>query len=201
MKKAMLFFVIFISTALLFSCSNSHQDDETTTSESTKRDASSFSESTKRKASLNENLSGKNEDIVISFLINESPKRYATLCSDKEGDYIVFRLGTSKSIRTEVLGESLSVAPKFEYEYYFRGGGKDNMGLDLNHLYFEDADNHYDLFDEFDAVSEKRTVGITIHNLAEKTDETFYAIDSTIIGRMSTLRFGDLHRFYYMRLS
>jgi len=174
-KPTLLALLVMLVILLTWGCNDSKNEDETTAA-------------TTAALRFDDNLARENEEIVFSFLLDDQQNKRSTLCIDKSGEYLVFRFGASPSNVIEVTGMRQDTHKAFSYDYYFRGGGKENLGLDLNYLYFADASYQYDLFDEFDAVDESRSIGITIHSLADESSKTYYAADSTIIGSLGAIR-------------
>ncbi|MGB4661240.1 MAG: hypothetical protein WBI07_18860 [Mobilitalea sp.] len=121
---------------------------------------------------IDNELCGKDEDVLISFKIADSDK-IATICLSKpNSDYIIYRYGKPNDIELEYPDTTDSSWDKFTYSYYFRGGGPDNEGIDLNYLDFENDGYRYKIYEEYDSQSDKSMVGITVTNLntGEETD-------------------------------
>lgn len=114
---------------------------------------------------LDNDLCGKDEDILISFKLADSDK-IATICISKlNADYIIYRYGKPSNIEMEYPDKTDSSWDKFTYSYYLRGGGIDNEGMDLNYLYFENSGYKYEIYQEYDSQSDETSVGITVTNL------------------------------------
>lgn len=118
-------------------------------------------------ALVDEHLCRENEELMFGFDVADSMKKVA-ICCDGE-DYITYRFGTKDNLELEY-PESLNDSwNQFTYSYYFRGGGPENEGLDLNYLRFHNGDYSYELYQEYSAVEDTTSIGIRITN--EKTQE------------------------------
>jgi len=109
-----------------------------------------------------------NEELIYSFETQSG--KTVLLAKDKGNEYIVYRFGTKDKIEFEYPEKTKDSWFKFKYSFYFRGGGKDNEGMDLNYVYFTNNDFQYVVYDTYFSVGEKLNVGIKIIDLkANKT--------------------------------
>ncbi|MBE2218416.1 MAG: hypothetical protein IAE90_09445 [Ignavibacteria bacterium] len=101
------------------------------------------------------------EELIFSFKLKSG--KSAVLLKGENESYLVYRFGTNKKIELEYPAE-LNVASwqNFTYSYYFRGGGKENAGLDLNYVTFENNGFTYKLYDEYSAEDESRNTGVLV---------------------------------------
>lgn len=102
-----------------------------------------------------------NEKIVFSFLTQNN--KIVSVCSEKKNQYLVYRFGTQ--VKTElqypaVLDETSW--QKFELYSYFRGGGKENAGVDENHLSFTNDDTKYEIFEDYSTLDNRIDLGVTV---------------------------------------
>lgn len=135
-----------------------------------------------------DDLRADGEELVFSFELEQSRK--VSVCVSAVHDYIVCRIGTKDNIELVFPESSDNSWDKFTYEYYLRGGGAENAGLDLNYLFFEKDGLHYTVYHEYSAESGDMYVGIRIKNIATgKRDEFECVKEDSIKG--SLLRFRD----------
>ena len=142
---------------------------------------------------LSERLARRNEEIIFSIAIDNS-RRYATLCADKNSAYIVFRLGTVKTVEAEVidyLGERKDI---FNYSHYSRGWYALNpeLAMQLNHFCFEDEDRIYHIFDCWCGEDDIHALGIATKDQMSGATEIHYAVDGSLIGSLLPIGYGVL---------
>lgn len=123
------------------------------------------------KAQLDSNLCTADEELVYSFKIMNSNDRVSVISSSKY-NYLVCRIGTKDNVEFEFPQNKIDSWNQFTYSYYFRGGGKENLGLKLNHLLFETELSKFDIYYEFNAVKESVDAGIKI--IDKKTNSETY---------------------------
>ena len=85
-----------------------------------------------------------------------------SLSLDTISDILVFRNGDSKGkgiIIKDHLNDNDTI---FVYSYYFRGGGVENAGLDLNYVTFNYENDRYEIYDEYSAEGQSYSVGLRI---------------------------------------
>jgi hypothetical protein len=133
-------------------------------------------------------LCGKDEDVLLSFKIAASDK-IATICISKlNSDYIIYRYGKPNDIEMEYPDKTDSSWDKFTYSYYIRGGGTDNEGMDLNYLDFENSGYKYEIYEEYDSQSDETSVGITVTNLKTGDETDIQGDNNSIKGSLIDLR-------------
>ena len=109
-----------------------------------------------------------NEELLYSFETAKGKK--VMLAKDKANAYIIYRFGTKDKIEFEYPDKTKDSWSKFTYTFYFRGGGADNEGLDLNYVSFTNKGFQYIIYDTYSAVENKTSFGIKVINLSkEKT--------------------------------
>jgi hypothetical protein len=126
-----------------------------------------------------DNLCSDNENLLISFMTKKSGKS-VSVCSSKDNQYIVYRFGTKDNIELEYPTDKDGSWDKFVYSYYHRGGGAGNCGYDMDSLAFKQGKYKYELYQEYDAVSDEKTVGV-------KVIDTRSGKETDIIGDADTL--------------
>ncbi|MDR2237129.1 MAG: hypothetical protein LBE92_13490 [Chryseobacterium sp.] len=102
-----------------------------------------------------------NEEIVYSFETKAGKKM--VLVKDKQNEYIQYRFGSKSKIEMEFPAERTKDSwKKFKYNSYYRGGGKQNAGMELNYLAFTNNGYSYQLYKTYQAEDESFSAGITI---------------------------------------
>lgn len=102
-----------------------------------------------------------NEKIVFTFLTQNN--KIVSVCSEKKDKYLVYRFGTQAKTELQyptILDETSW--QKFELYGYFRGGGKENAGIDENHLSFINNEVRYEIFEDFSALDNRINIGVTV---------------------------------------
>lgn len=102
-----------------------------------------------------------NEEIVFTFLTQNN--KIVSVCSEKKDKYLVYRFGTQAKTELEypaVLDETSW--QKFELYSYSRGGGKENAGVDENHLSFTNNEVRYEIFEDFSTLDNRINIGVTV---------------------------------------
>ncbi|MBP1756529.1 MAG: hypothetical protein H6Q59_2927 [Firmicutes bacterium] len=140
---------------------------------------------------LDNNLCGENEELVFGFPIAGSKKRLAVCIGGTSQEYITYRFGTKDKVEFEFPEEQSDSWNKFIYSYYLRGGQKENEGLDLNYLTFENDGFQYKIYQETAAESGKTEVGILVTDLATNVETKIEGIAEEAEGSLITLREND----------
>ncbi len=137
-------------------------------------------------SALQSQLVKTGETAVFSFKTKAG--KTAVLCSGENSSYLVYRFGTNKKTELEypaVLDESSW--QKFTYSYYFRGGGKQNAGMDLNYVTFENNGYMYKIFNEYTAEDDMEISGVVITS-PEGKETTIKAVNSSVEGSLIGFR-------------
>ena len=94
------------------------------------------------------------------------------LAKEKDNKYLIYRYGTENKIELEFPIKDSRSWDKFTYNYYFRGGGKQNAGLDIDNLKFENNGYKYIIYAVYSAGDEENEesydFGILIYNKKNK---------------------------------
>jgi hypothetical protein len=81
----------------------------------------------------------------------------------KNNSYLVYRYGKKGKVELEYPAKKdKSSFGKFTYSSYYRGGGKSNLGLDLQRLSFRNYNADYEIFYEYSAEYDTEYVGVRI---------------------------------------
>lgn len=110
------------------------------------------------------------------------------LAMDKDSAYIVYRYGTKDSVEFEYPEKNKDSWKKFKYAFYLRGGGIQNLGMDLNYLYFTNNGYKYVLYSVYYAEPNKSGIGIGVTNLSTKKTTTIRGLEKTGKGTLIDLR-------------
>lgn len=123
------------------------------------------------------------------FRFKTKSGKTAVIC--KGESYLVYRFGTSSNIElqypTELNEGSWQL---FTYSYYFRGGGKENAGMDLNYLSFNNNGYNYKLYQEYSAEDNSETAGIIVTDKDLK-ETNIKAAKNSVKGSLIDLRYTD----------
>ena len=126
-----------------------------------------------------------NEEVILSFKTVNNKKM--VLVKDKNDGYIQYRFGTKDKIEMEFPKEKTKESWKyFQYNSYWRGGGKENTRMEIDNLQFTNNGYTYLIFRTYFAENEKNSAGIII--IDSKGKETRIAgISKTIKGCICNL--------------
>jgi hypothetical protein len=206
MKRIKLNFLVFIIIVLssgLVGCSNtpkaenSHAFSETENPNETDKvdletnQTTTLPTSTNEQKEYNENLCTENEEILFSFKTENSDKILSVCVSKSAQEYIVYRFGTKEKVELEFPGDKADSWSKFIYSYYLRGGGKENEGMDMNYLVFENGGYEYEIYQEYTAVDESTIVGVRIKDKSTNKETDIKGLPDTLIGSLIGLRDND----------
>lgn len=133
--------------------------------------------------SLRSQLVGDRETVLFSFKTKSG--KSVVLCAGPENSYIVYRFGTNKNIELEYPAVLDGTSwKKFTYSFYFRGGGVQNDGEDLNYVTFSNNGYEYKIFSEYYSIGNKEETGIIItdsNNKETKIKASASSIKGTLI--------------------
>lgn len=102
-----------------------------------------------------------NEEVIYSFETKNGKKM--SLVKDKTNKYIQYRFGTKNKVEMEFPAERTKESwKKFHYNSYWRGGGIQNAGMEIDNLSFNNNGYDYLLFRTYHAEGEVYTAGIII---------------------------------------
>lgn len=143
------------------------------------------------KEEVKNELCSEDEDVLLSFKIANSDKIASICISKQESGYIIYRYGKPEDIELEYPDKTESSWDEFTYSYYLRGGGAANEGMDLNYLDFVNGDFNYEIYQEYDSVSDETTVGITVTNLKTGEETDIQGDGNSIKGSLIDLKDND----------
>lgn len=126
-----------------------------------------------------------NEEIVYYFQTKNDKKMF--LVKDKNNAYIQYRFGTKDKIEMEFPKErTIDSWKKFQYNSYWRGGGKENSGMEVDNLQFTNNGYTYLIYRTYFAEKETNSAGIIITD-AKGIETRINGDSKTIIGCICNL--------------
>lgn len=131
--------------------------------------------------------SAEQEECKFAFYTSDSMRVVLTVAVKNSEP--VFRLYRNQELLLQHPEEPDSGAREFYYSYYFRGGGVDNAGLDLNYLYFTLMDTLYVLYDTYSAEEASHQAGLKLYNLKNELLKIFPARMNSLQGSLTEFRF------------
>ena len=131
------------------------------------------------------------EEILFSFKAEKFDKILSVCISKTDQEYIVYRFGNKEKVELEFPEDKTDSWSKFVYSYYLRGGGKENEGMDMNYLMFENGGYTYEIYQEYTAVDESTKVGVRIKDKSTKKETDIKGLPDTLNGSLIDLRGND----------
>lgn len=135
---------------------------------------------------LKDRLRAQNENILFSIKLVDG--QVVSICVNEQEKYLTCRLGTLSDLKLRIYVRPEEYGETFRYDYYFRGGGPHNIGLDLNSLIFEKDGYTLTVYDNYSAIDDVATAGIVIE-LSSGTKTYSTGLYGTKIGSLTTLRY------------
>jgi hypothetical protein len=119
------------------------------------------------------------------------------LSLDKKKNYLVYRFGQKDKVELQFPEELNGSFEKFTYNYYFRGGGAGNMGLDLNYVSFSGDTHKIIIYEEYSAgdpdnPTESTEIGLRIVNLKSGKETKVPGLVKTMKGSLIDFRNNEL---------
>ena len=140
---------------------------------------------------FSQHLIETNEECIFSFKTKNG--KTMMLAKDKNDKYIVYRFGTNAHIDFEFpqVKDSTS-SSQFSYNFYFRGGGYQNAGLDIDNLIFENLGYQYNIFSSYSAGEKENdeyfSIGIIVTNKNNDKKTIIKGRNNTAIGNLQGFR-------------
>ncbi len=129
------------------------------------------------------------EETVFGFETHRGKKVSVCTGREKKHEYLVYRFGTDSTVELQFPGDKRDSFKEFSFSNYFRGGGEENEGLDINYLSFENGGYYYTIFDEYSAADSSQNVGVKVENLKTGKIITIKGDPETIKGGLAVLRY------------
>jgi hypothetical protein len=125
------------------------------------------------------------------FRFKTKAGKTAVICKGENESYLVYRFGASGNIELQYPAELNETSWQlFTYSYYFRGGGKENAGLDLNYLSFTNNGYSYKVYQEYSAEDNSESAGIVVTD-KDQNETDIKAIKNSIKGSLIDMRYID----------
>ncbi len=144
---------------------------------------------------FSQHLIEPNEDCIYSFKTKNG--KTMMLAKDKNDQYIIYRFGTNAHIDFEFPQTKDSTSwSQFSYNYYFRGGGYQNAGLDIDNLIFENKGYQYIVFSSYSAGEKKNdehfSIGIIITDKKSENKTIIKGRNNTEVGNLQGFRTNEM---------
>ncbi|WP_294672574.1 hypothetical protein [uncultured Fluviicola sp.] len=124
-----------------------------------------------------------NEVVVLSFKTKK--KKQVFLCRDKDNRYLVYRFGSKSKVELQFPGKLDETSfQKFEYSSYFRGGGVENLAMNLDYLSFTNSGYRYVIYKTYasESVGYEDEVGIRVIHLKTQKETSIEGDFNTFEG-------------------
>ena len=126
-----------------------------------------------------------NEEVIYSFETKKGKKM--VVVKNKNNAYIQYRFGSKGKIEMEFPAEKTKESWKqFKYNSYWRGGGKENAGMEIDNLQFTNKGYTYLIYRTYFAESEENSAGIIITD-SNKKETRINGVPKTINGCICNL--------------
>lgn len=132
----------------------------------------------------------KNEKTIFSFTTENG--KLVTVAKDATDAYLVYRFGTNDKTELKFPADKNESWREFEYSFYFRGGGEQNEGMDLNYLAFINGNFKYVIYDIYYSVDDKIQVGVKVINQESGETIDIKGDAATRIGSLFEFRSNEL---------
>lgn len=127
------------------------------------------------------------ETEIFRFKTNSG--KTALICKGENESYLVYRFGTNSNIELQYPAELNELSWQlFTYSYYFRGGGKENAGIDMNYLTFTNNGYTYKIYQEYSAEDNSENAGIIVTDKDMKETD-LKAVKKSVNGSLAGLRY------------
>lgn len=186
-KRLVSFTILVVVCLSIVGCSNIQETVSIDSNETQKENRPILAETKSNNSSYDDNLKLANEEIIFSFKTEKNGK-VLSVCISQEPDYIVYRFGSKDNVELEYPSNKTDSWNCFTYDYYLRGGGAANEGVDLNYLSFERENYIYRVYDEYYAASDSNSVGVKVIDKITNKEIDISGISKEKIGTLVTLR-------------
>ena len=150
-------------------------------------------------ANLARTLCQANDELIVYSCLLSNGKT-ASICISRDFNsstgYILYRFGTPQRIEFEYPKDKTNTLQAFSYQWYLRGGGAGNAGMDNNHLTFSNGGFTYELFHDYSAGSDdpalqyspSSSAGIKVTDSAQKQISEVECLPDQSVGSLIYLR-------------
>jgi hypothetical protein len=98
-------------------------------------------------------------------------------------------VGTKDKIEFEYPVSKEKSWDNFTYEYYFRGGGEANSGLDLNYLVFKNEGYEYRVYQEYSSEEKATIIGVKVTELSTGKETDIKGESNSLIGNLYYIKY------------
>jgi uncharacterized protein YecT (DUF1311 family) len=130
----------------------------------------------------------KEKEEIILFGFQTPNGKTLSITTNHHEDFLVYRFGTKEAVELEYPKNKTDSWDKFQHSWYFRNGGVQNEGMDMDYLYFDIEHTTYVVFQEYHARTETMEWGIKVINRENDQIAIIRADTSTIIGSLAAFR-------------
>jgi hypothetical protein len=140
------------------------------------------------------------EKLIYSF--QTMGKKTVLIALDTARYKVIYRYGTEANTELEITHDTSSGLYNyddtakywgtFSYNFYLRGGGAMNEGLDFNYFQFVNKGFLYVLYSEYSATDDHTVIGIRVTNLETKNEVDIKGVLKTQKGSLADFRYGKL---------
>lgn len=111
-------------------------------------------------AQFDSSLRKNNEEVVFAFQLDN--QQWVSVCKEKNGKYLVYRLGNKNKIELQVPAVLDSTSwSRFTFNGYNRGGGKENAAMHFAYLSFRNKDVIYEVYELWNSEDSIEHCGLT----------------------------------------
>lgn len=128
----------------------------------------------------------QSEEIIYSF--NTTNGKKVSIIKESKNAYIYYQFG--KAGKTEMQFPRLKNATSwkdFKYNNYGRGGGKNNAGMEIANLEFENKGYKYLIFRAYFSETESITTGVIVTDLKTQKETRISGIEKSSKGSLISL--------------
>lgn len=98
---------------------------------------------------ISESSNNEEEKTILKFVLTDTNDIVSVCIGNEDQSYIVCRIGKIGENIQEYPGKRENTWDYYNYSYYFRGGGNENEGMDLNCLTYEDNDLRFEIHEDY----------------------------------------------------
>ena len=127
-----------------------------------------------------------NETVIYSFVTKNGKK--VSIIKEKDNAYIYYQFTNGKKVELQYPSLKNKESWKlFSYNFYMRGGGKNNAGMEIANLQFVNKGIQYLIYQTYFSETEELKTGIIITNLKTKKETRINGIYKTVHGSLFSL--------------
>jgi hypothetical protein len=136
------------------------------------------------------NLCEGKEEVVISFQVQNSDNKTASICQGAGSAYLVYRYGTRGNIELSFPAELNSTSwGEFEITRFTKFGGKNSSAVGRSSINFATEFIQYSIHEDWNSKENSSSVGVLIKSVKSSRDRP--GVRSTQEGSIAKLNSGD----------